>query len=62
MSDDDLEQLGAVLDKGPGRIHRVYATNMADQVAASIKAREQVRLRGDRRERRRAGQADQGGG
>ena len=38
MSDDDLKQLGAVLDKGQAGLIVLYATNMADQVAESIKA------------------------
>ncbi len=38
MKDDDLKQLGAVLDKGQAGLIVLYATNMADQVAASIKA------------------------
>ena len=38
MKDSDLEQLGAVLDKGAAGLIVIYATNMADQVAASLKA------------------------
>ena len=38
MDNDDLKQLGAVLDKGQAGLIVLYATNMADQVAASIKA------------------------
>jgi uncharacterized membrane protein len=38
MSDDDLKQLGEVLDKGQAGLIVLYATNMADQIAASIKA------------------------
>ena len=38
MSDDDLEKLGDVLDRGRAGLIVVYATNMADQVAANIKA------------------------
>ncbi|MGA9160508.1 MAG: DUF1269 domain-containing protein [Actinomycetota bacterium] len=38
MKDDDLKELGAVLDKGQAGLIVIYATNMADQVAASIKA------------------------
>ena len=38
MSDDDLKQLGTVLDKGQAGLVVIYATNMADQIAASIKA------------------------
>jgi len=38
MSDKDLKQLGAVLDKGQAGLIVLYATNMADQVAESIKA------------------------
>lgn len=38
MSNDDLRQLGAVLDKGQAGLIVLYATNMADQIAANIKA------------------------
>ena len=38
MSNDDLKQLGEVLDKGQAGLIVLYATNMADQIAASIKA------------------------
>jgi uncharacterized membrane protein len=38
MKDADLKQLGQVLDKGNAGLIVLYATNMADQVAASIKA------------------------
>jgi uncharacterized membrane protein len=38
MSNDDLKQLGAVLNKGEAGLIVIYATNMADQVAANIKA------------------------
>lgn len=38
MNDKDLKALGAVLDKGQAGLIVLYATNMADQVAASIKA------------------------
>ena len=38
MSNDDLKQLGTVLDKGQAGLIVIYATNMADQIAASIKA------------------------
>ncbi len=38
MDDGDLKQLGATLDKGKAGLLVVYATNMADQIAASIKA------------------------
>ena len=38
MSDDDLKQLGTVLENGEAGLIVIYATNMADQVAASIKA------------------------
>ena len=40
MSNDDLKQLGTVLDKGQAGLIAIYATNMADQVAASIKAQD----------------------
>jgi hypothetical protein len=38
MSDADLKQLGSTLDKGQAGLIVVYATNMADQITASIKA------------------------
>jgi len=38
ISNDDLKQLGTVLDEGKAGLIVLYATNMADQVAASIKA------------------------
>ena len=38
MSNDDLKELGDVLNKGQAGLIVFYATNMADQVAASIKA------------------------
>ena len=38
MSNDDLKELGSVLDKGEAGLIVIYATNMADQIAASIKA------------------------
>ena len=38
MKDKDLKELGAVLDKGQAGLIVLYATNMADQIAASIKA------------------------
>ena len=38
MSNKDLKQLGEVLEKGQAGLIVIYATNMADQVAASIKA------------------------
>jgi uncharacterized membrane protein len=38
MKDSDLKQLGEVLDKGAAGLVVIYATNMADQVAASVKA------------------------
>jgi uncharacterized membrane protein len=38
MKDSDLKQLGDVLGKGTAGLIVIYATNMADQVAASIKA------------------------
>ena len=34
------KQLGTVLDKGQAGLIVIYATNMADQVAASIKAQD----------------------
>ena len=38
MSNDDLRQLGSLLENGEAGLIVIYATNMADQVAASIKA------------------------
>jgi uncharacterized membrane protein len=38
MEDDDLKALGEVLGQGEAGLIVVYATNMADQVAANIKA------------------------
>jgi len=38
LKDSDLKQLGAVLDKDSAGLIVIYATNMADQVAASLKA------------------------
>jgi uncharacterized membrane protein len=38
MDDDDLKKLGEVLNKGEAGLLAVYATNLADQIAASIKA------------------------
>ena len=38
MSNSDLKELGEVLDKGQAGLIVLYATNMADQIAASIKA------------------------
>ena len=38
MDDGDLKQLGTTLGKGKAGLLVVYATNMADQIAASIKA------------------------
>ena len=38
MDDDDLKALGDVLDQGQAGLIVVYATNMADQIAANIKA------------------------
>jgi uncharacterized membrane protein len=38
MKNDDLEQLGEVLDKGQAGLVVLYATNMGEQIAANIKA------------------------
>ena len=38
MDDDDLKALGETLEKGNAGLIAVYAVNMADQIAASIKA------------------------
>jgi uncharacterized membrane protein len=41
ISDSDLKELGAVLEKGQAGLIVLYATNMADQIAANIKAENQ---------------------
>ena len=38
MKDSDLKELGEVLDSGEAGLIVVYAVNMADQIAANIKA------------------------
>jgi uncharacterized membrane protein len=38
MSNDDLRELGTLLENGEAGLIVIYATNMADQVAANIKA------------------------
>lgn len=38
LKDSDLKQLGTVLEKNNAGLIVLYATNMADQIAASIKA------------------------
>ena len=38
MSNDDLRSLGEVLNNGQAGLIAVYATNMADQIAATVKA------------------------
>ena len=38
MDDDDLKELGQVLERGRAGLIVVYATNMADQIAANIKS------------------------
>jgi uncharacterized membrane protein len=38
MDDDDLRRLGEVLETGEAGLIVVYATNMADQIAANIRA------------------------
>ena len=38
ISDSDLKELGAVLEKGQAGLIVLYATKMADQIAANIKA------------------------
>jgi len=42
MRRDDLKDLGEVLDEGHAGLIAVYATNMADQVAANIKAANRI--------------------
>jgi uncharacterized membrane protein len=42
MRRDDLKDLGEVLDEGEAGLIAVYATNMADQVAANIKAANRI--------------------
>jgi uncharacterized membrane protein len=38
MDDDDLKKLGEVLEQGQAGLIVVYATNMAEQIAANVKA------------------------
>ena len=38
MKNDDLKELAEVLERGEAGLVVVYAANMADQIAASIKA------------------------
>ena len=38
MSDKDLKDLASALDKGDAGLIAVYATNMADQIVANVKA------------------------
>jgi uncharacterized membrane protein len=38
MGDGDLKQIGEILENGKAGLIVVYATNMADQIAANIKA------------------------
>ena len=40
MSDSDLKQVAAMLDKGQAGLIVVYATNMNDQIDAAIKAQD----------------------
>jgi uncharacterized membrane protein len=42
MKRDDLKELGEVLDEGQAGLIVVYATNMADQIAANIKAANRI--------------------
>lgn len=42
MRRDDLKDLGEVLDEGEAGLIVVYATNMADQIAANIKAANRI--------------------
>ena len=42
MKRDDLKELGDVLDEGQAGLIVVYATNLADQVAANIKAANRI--------------------
>jgi uncharacterized membrane protein len=42
MRRDDLKELGEVLDEGQAGLVVVYATNMADQIAANIKAANRI--------------------
>ncbi len=41
MSNDDLKELGSVLENGEAGLIVLYATNMADQVSAAITAENQ---------------------
>ena len=42
MSRGDLKELGETMDAGTAGLIAVYATNMADQVAATIKAANRI--------------------
>jgi uncharacterized membrane protein len=42
MRRDDLKELGEVLDEGEAGLIVVYATNMADQIAANVKAANRI--------------------
>src|SRR3954464_9318574 len=42
MRRDDLRELGEVLDEGRAGLIVVYATNVADQIAANIKAANRI--------------------
>jgi hypothetical protein len=42
MSRSDLKELGDILDAGQAGLIAVYETNLADQVAANIKAANRV--------------------
>ena len=42
MRRDDLKDVGEVLDEGQAGLIVAYATNMADQVAANIKAANRI--------------------
>jgi hypothetical protein len=42
MRRDDLKELGEVLDEGEAGLLVVYATNMADHIAATIKAANRI--------------------
>ena len=61
MSNDDLKELGTVLDDGRSRTDRDLCDEHGRPDRRQHQGAEPVRLEGDRRGRRRAGQAAEGG-
>ena len=62
MSNDDLKELGTVLDNGRSRTDRDLCDEHGRPDRRQHQGAEPVRLEGDRRGRRRAGQAAEGAG